>query len=150
LFTKHYVQHPLLPDPDHDKPRSKDEIRHRAVEEMYNFCRARGVTEVWAYMWTSWYSKKMWPLWALSAKPERVPRLRTTMNAENLWKQLKHDWLHHLLHPHLDQLLWIICTQMIPAYERRADVLEDDFRVGSSKPLTNFQTYFKQRFLKLA
>lgn len=149
LFTKHFVQHPLLPEPDQVQQRSGSEIRRRAVHEMYMFCTERNLTEVWAYMWTSWYSTKMWPLWALSAS-DRIPRLRTTMTTENLWKQLKHNWLHHLLHPRLDQLLYIICSQLIPAYMHRANILEDDFRSGWSKPLTNYQRYFKGAWRKLA
>ncbi|EJD33289.1 hypothetical protein AURDEDRAFT_43999, partial [Auricularia subglabra TFB-10046 SS5] len=110
LFTKHFTQHPLLPE--------QAPCKAGAVSAMYHFCHARSLTEVWAYMWTSWYRAKMWPLWALSASP-LVPRLRTTMVVENFWKQLKHDWLHHLLHPRLDQLVYIICTKVIPAYVHR-------------------------------
>jgi hypothetical protein len=29
------------------------------------------------------------------------------MNVENFWKQLKHGFLHNLLRPRLDQLIWI-------------------------------------------
>ncbi|KZV79202.1 hypothetical protein EXIGLDRAFT_661315 [Exidia glandulosa HHB12029] len=149
LFSKHFVQHPLLPDPDHDGVRSALEIRTRAVHEMYTFCHERKLAEVWAYMWTSWYSAKMWPLWALSASP-RIPRLRTTMNVENFWRQLKHDWLHHLLHPRLDQLVYIICNKVLPAYMQRANALEDDYRMGFSRPLTSSQKYFKVAWKKLA
>ncbi|KAJ7217986.1 hypothetical protein GGX14DRAFT_357074 [Mycena pura] len=50
----------------------------------------------------------MWPLWARSADPHRLSRLRTTMTVENHWKQVKHTHLHHLVHPRLDQLiLWV-------------------------------------------
>lgn len=89
LFTSHFCRHPLLPEPT--GIRSASEIYADACHEMYSFCHQRGLADVWAYMWNSWYSNQMWKLWALSACP-RIPRLRTTMNAENLWKQLKHDF----------------------------------------------------------
>ncbi|EJD54252.1 hypothetical protein AURDEDRAFT_94855 [Auricularia subglabra TFB-10046 SS5] len=115
---------------------------------MYTFCHGRGLTEVWAYMWTSWYRSKMWCLWALSASP-RVPRLRTTMVVENFWKQLKHDWLHHLLHPRLDQLVYIICTKVLPVYMHRAQVLEDAYRLGRSRTLRASQQAFKTDWERL-
>ncbi|KAF9230573.1 hypothetical protein BU15DRAFT_30989, partial [Melanogaster broomeanus] len=117
LFTKHFCQHPSFPDRDGIK-RSPQEIRHNAVYEMYMFCYQRGLREVWAYMWSSWYSPSRWPLWARSTTAY-VSRLRTTMNAENHFKQLKHHHLHHLLRPRLDQLIWILCTKVTPGYIHR-------------------------------
>lgn len=149
LFTKHFVQHPLLLDPDQGgRPRTAAEIRHRAVHEMYSFCYARGLTEVWAYMWTSWYSSKMWPLWALSAST-RISRLRTTMIVENFWKQLKHDWLHHLLRPRLDHLVWIICSKVVPSYVQRMKKIENAFRSSRGHEATNFQARFKADWKRL-
>ncbi|OCH86625.1 hypothetical protein OBBRIDRAFT_814505 [Obba rivulosa] len=87
LFTKHFCQHPLLPE--QTGTHTAEEIRKNAVSKIYNFCYAR---------------KVQWPLWARSASP-RISRLRTTMTVENFWKQLKHDFLHHLLRPHLDHLV---------------------------------------------
>ncbi|KAF8587588.1 hypothetical protein K439DRAFT_1547853 [Ramaria rubella] len=70
-------------------------------------------SEVWGYLWMSWYQPKMWVLWAHSSSPY-LPRWCTTMSVENFWCQLKHDYLlHHLLQPHLDQLvhlIWAICS----------------------------------------
>ncbi|KAJ7595598.1 hypothetical protein C8J56DRAFT_1001696 [Mycena floridula] len=82
---------------------------------MYNFCHQRGLREVWAYFWTSWYSPKVWKLWARSSSPY-LTRLRTTMTVENFWKQLKHDYLHHIVHPRLDQLVYILIYDVNPAY----------------------------------
>ncbi|KAJ7656863.1 hypothetical protein DFH06DRAFT_991405, partial [Mycena polygramma] len=113
IFTKHFCQHPLFPT--RDGPKSAKQIRDEAVYEMYFFCYQRGLREVWGYLWTSWYAPKMWNLWARSTSPY-LPRLRTTMNVENFWKQLKHGFLHNHLRPRLDQLIWILITQVTPAY----------------------------------
>ncbi|KAJ7500459.1 hypothetical protein B0H11DRAFT_1714431 [Mycena galericulata] len=72
------------------------------------------------------------------------------MNVENFWKQLKHGFLHNHLRPRLDQLIWILVTQVTPAYLARAEVLSDGYRLGRSKPPTHFQKQFKSAWLKLA
>ncbi|KAI0042580.1 hypothetical protein FA95DRAFT_1456218, partial [Auriscalpium vulgare] len=116
---------------------------------MYHFCHLRGLREVWGYLWTQWYAPNQWKLWARSTSP-RISRLRTTMNVENFWKQLKHDFLHNLLRPRLDHLVWILKTQVTAAYFVRADVLEDSHRLGRSKALTTYQTYFKRAWRELS
>ncbi|TDL13629.1 hypothetical protein BD410DRAFT_735091, partial [Rickenella mellea] len=116
LFTKHFCQHPLFPD--RDGTHTKEEIYIQAVSEMYQFCYARGLREAWAYLWNSWYQPKMWRLWARSTS-EFISRLRTTMNVENFWRQLKHDYLHHFLRPRLDQLVYILMNIVTPAYMAR-------------------------------
>ncbi|KAI0054906.1 hypothetical protein BV25DRAFT_1816378 [Artomyces pyxidatus] len=110
---------------------------------MYLFCQRGNLRDVWAYLWNQWYSPKMWPLWARSASP-LISRLRTTMNVENFWRQLKHDFLHHLLRPRADQLTYILRYQVLPSYLHRADILEDGYRAGRSRPLTTYQKYFKK------
>ncbi|THU81891.1 hypothetical protein K435DRAFT_615402, partial [Dendrothele bispora CBS 962.96] len=119
LFTRHFCQHPLLPERLEADCWTAEQIRRNAVMEMYNFCFQCGLREVWGYMWTSWYSPKMWELWARSTNSQLLSRLRTTMNVENFWKQLKHDNLHHILHPRLDQLVWILIHEVTPSYLTR-------------------------------
>lgn len=147
IFTKHFCQHPLFPEQTGSFDSS--EIRINAVREMYVFCHHRGLREVWGYMWTQWYAPHKWSLWARSTSPY-ISRLRTTMNVENFWKQLKHDFLHHLIRPRLDQLIWILCTKVVPTWMARAEVLDDDFCAGRSKALTTYQTYFKTEWKKLS
>ncbi|KAJ7685795.1 hypothetical protein DFH06DRAFT_1264847 [Mycena polygramma] len=115
---------------------------------MYMFCWQRGLHEVWGYLWTSWYSPKRWALWARSTSPF-LSRLRTTMNVENFWKQLKHGFLHNHARPRLDLLVWILITKVTPAYLVRANALNDGYRMGRSKPLTPFQKQFKAAWLAL-
>lgn len=169
LFTKHFCQHPLFPEQDtppssqatavasqppstHPETGSHtpESIRRNAVFEMYMFCRTRGLAEVWGYLWTSWYSPNKWSLWARSTSPTRISRLRTTMTVEKFWQQLKGDHLHHLLRPRLDQLTYILIHRVTPGYLVRADMLEDTYRLGRSRPLTTYQRYFKTAWAKLA
>ena len=136
LFTRHFCQHPLLPE--RDGKLSAVEIRCQAVYDMYNFCRVRGIREVWGYMWSSWYSPKMWCLWARSTSP-RISRLRTTMAVENFWRQLKHNYLHNVAHPRLDHLVWILINRVTPAYLARSEILDNNFRLGRTRPLQHIK-----------
>lgn len=146
-LTKHYCQHPLLPE--QDGTRTAKEIRDAAVYEMYMFCHQRNLAEVWAYLWTQWYSPKRWHLWARSTT-DLISRLRTTMNVENFWRQLKHDFLHHHLRPRLDELTYILVEHVTPAYLERAEILDDDWRYGRAHQLSTWQKYFKRSWLHLA
>ncbi|KAF8990651.1 hypothetical protein BDZ89DRAFT_974208, partial [Hymenopellis radicata] len=147
LFTKHFCEHPLLPD-RHGKNRTAEEIRADAVFEMYHFCKQRGLREVWGYMWTSWYSPKKWALWARSTC-KYLCRLRTTMTVENFWRFLKHETLHHLLHPRLDQLVWLLVTEVSPRFDAKMRKFDDTYRPGRSRELTPFQKAFKANWQKL-
>ena len=147
LFTRHFCQYPLLLECDGKL--SATEIRSQAVYNMYNFCKVRGLREVWGYMWTSWYSPKMWRLWARSTS-SRISRLRTTMAVENFWHQLKHNYLHNVARPRLDHLVWILINRVTPAYLARSEILDNNFRLGRTRPLTTYQTYFKKLWSVLA
>ena len=148
LFTKHFCQHPAFSERN-EGPCSAMEIRKHAVLEMYQFCRQRGLREVWGYLWTSWYLPRKWKLWARSTSPY-ISRWRTTMGTENFWKQLKHNHLHHMLRPRLDLLVWILITKVTPEYIARAEVLEDTHCLGRSKLLSTYQKYFKSSWKQLA
>ncbi|KAL1741819.1 hypothetical protein HDZ31DRAFT_17709, partial [Schizophyllum fasciatum] len=117
LFTKHFCLHPVFPERKLGV-QTAVQIRQNCVWEIYHFCSARGLREVWGYLWANWYSPRRWVLWARSADP-RLTRLRTTMTVENFWKQLKHGHLHHLIHPRLDQLVYILVHRVTPAYYAR-------------------------------
>ena len=110
---------------------------------MYLFCHQRGLYEVWGYMWNQWYSQHQWKLWARSSSGTHISRMRTTMTTENFWKQLKHDFLHYLVHPCLDQLVWILITQVYPAYMACSEKLEDGYCLGRSRELSTYQRMFK-------
>lgn len=92
LFTRHFCRHSMFKNQTRRQRQTPVQIRRGCVRQMYTFCKARGLREVWAYMWNQWYRPPMWRLWARSTSP-RLSRLRTTMTTENHWKQIKHDYL---------------------------------------------------------
>ncbi|KAK7034387.1 SWIM-type domain-containing protein [Favolaschia claudopus] len=143
IFIRHFCEHPLLPDRSGNL-RSAKQIRDAAVFEMYKFCEQRGLREVWAYMWTAWYCPSKYKLMARASQPDFIGRWRTTMSVENFWRNLKHGTLHHLLHPRLDQLVYLIATEVLPSFEAKMQNFDPDFRKGRSKALTPFQKQFKK------
>jgi hypothetical protein len=149
IFIRHFCEHPLLPDRS-GTTRTAAQIRYDAVWEMYKYCEQRGLREVWGYMWTAWYCPAKYKLWARSSQPEFIGRWRTTMAVENFWRNLKHETLHHLLHPRLDQLIYLIATDVLPAFEAKMQNFESDHRAGRVKSLTPWQKAFKQEWKKLA
>ena len=148
LFTKHFCQHSLFIDRHFTESQNAKTIRLEAVHEMYMFCKTRGLAEVWGYMWACWYNSKMWKIWARSASP-LISRLRTTMGVENFWRQLKHNYLHNVPRPRLDQLIWILIFRVSPSYQVRAQLLNEDYRKGRSKALTPYQVFFKASWKEL-
>ena len=69
IITRHFCRHHFFPTRSgvHQSPA---DICNQCVCEMYMFCKRRGLTEVWAYMWNSWYSLSMWNLWARSSRSD--------------------------------------------------------------------------------
>ncbi len=115
---------------------------------MYQFCFQRELRKVWGYMWTSWYSAKKWALWARLTCP-RLCRLRTTMTVENFWRFLKHETLHHLLHPRLNQLVWLLVMDVSPRFDTKFRKFDDDYHLGRSRELSPFQKSFKAAWMQL-
>jgi hypothetical protein len=72
------------------------------------------------------------------------------MTVKNFWQQLKHEFVHHFLCPHLDLLVWILINNVTPAYLTCTEVLEDTHRLGRSNKLTSYQVRFKTAWKKLA
>jgi hypothetical protein len=137
LAMLHFVEHPLFPNQRY-KEASSEDIWRRQVLQMYMFCKQRNLREVWAYLWTTSYQRLMWKLWACASNPGRIPRLRTTMTAENSWKFIKHHVLSFQTRPRIDQAIFVIITIALPHYQARAAVLGqrfNDARVESLNPL---------------
>ncbi|CAK5266892.1 unnamed protein product [Mycena citricolor] len=149
MFIRHGCLHPLLPDRNGNL-RDKDDIRHDCVFEAYQFCKQRGLREVWAYLWEAWYCPTKWKLWARSSQPNFIGRWRTTMAVENFWRNLKHRTLHNFLHPRLDQLIYLIVTDVVPRFEASMLKFDPMWRLGRSKELTPWQSAFKADWKKLS
>ncbi|KAJ6624057.1 hypothetical protein B0H10DRAFT_1785493 [Mycena sp. CBHHK59/15] len=149
IFIKHFCQHPLFPM--QDGTQTAEDICRNAMFKMYGFCHKRGLRGVWGYFWTAWYAPRRWKLWAQSTSPY-ISCLQTTMNVENFWQQLKHNFLHNHVLPRLDHLVWILITTALfqPTYLAHAQILADGHQLGRSKVLMPFQKHFKADWMALA
>ncbi|KIJ32654.1 hypothetical protein M422DRAFT_144763, partial [Sphaerobolus stellatus SS14] len=141
-FRIHLHQHPLIPANDAAGTHlTAEEIYIRAVDDMYQYCYQHDLSQVWAYLWNRWYTPDQWKLWARSANPS-IPRIKTTMIVESLWKHLKHRELAHFNRPRLDLVTHIIQHLLPRLRQTLADIL-DQRRSGRAKPLASWQVDFK-------
>ena len=115
LLTKHFCLHPLLPE-CHGELWTADHIHHDSVHEIYLHCKRNHLCEVWAYLWTNWYTPEKWRLWVQSAYPHAIPQKWTTMVVKAMWWNFKCLllYLHNCLR--VDFATFALVTQALPAY----------------------------------
>ena len=148
LLCKHYCQHPILRE-RHGQSRSPEQIHRDAVLEMYYHCKANNLREVWAYLWLNWYAPGKWELWARSSYEHGIPRKRTTMLVESLWRNFKRMVLLHYNRPRVDFATYALVTQGIPPYRIRFNRIVNDPRNGRAKFLRGEQIPIKRAWLAL-
>ena len=129
LLTKHFCQHPLLPE-RHGQPRTAEHIHRDSVYEMYLHCKNNHLREVWAYLWTNWYTPDKWKLWARSAHPHAIPRKRTTMVVEAMWRNFKRLVLYLYNRPRVDFATFALVTQALPGYRYKLLKIRNNPREG--------------------
>ena len=128
LIVKHFHFHSLIPNDD-NMYFSIDEIWNMSVKEMYSFCVEHNLKYVWGYMWTNWYQKEHWTLWARAANYE-LCLFKTTMLIESHWKVIKRDFLPKFFRPRLDLVIFIIINRLLPHYQQRQNRIAQ----GREKP----------------
>lgn len=148
LLTKHFCLHPLLPE-RHGEPRTADDIYSDSVHEMYLHCKNNHLREVWAYLWTNWYSPDKWKIWARSTHPQAISRRRTTMVVEAMWRNFKRLVLYLHNRPRVDFATFALVTQALPAYRFKLLKVMDDPRKGRAGSLTGEQIPIKKAWLAL-
>ena len=148
LLLKHFRLHPLLPE-RHGQPRNSEEIYIDSVHEMYCHCRNNQLHEVWAYLWTNWYSPDKWELWAWSAYPHAIPRKRTTMVVEAMWRNFKRLVLHLYNRPRVDFATYALVTQALPLYRYKVTRVFYNPREGRAPALHGEQAPIKKAWLIL-
>lgn len=79
MMERHFCAHPLIPGYSAPTPEG---IKAWAVKQSYEFCVLHDLLDLWAYLWENWYRRGRWELWARSANPKEIPRLKTTMFVE--------------------------------------------------------------------
>jgi len=148
LVCKHFCQHSILPE-RHGQPRIPQQIYRDAVLETYYHCKANNLREVWAYLWTNWYAPGKWELWARSSYGEAIPRKRTTMVVEALWRNFKRLVLYHYNRPRVDLATYALVTQGVAPYRLRFNRIVNDPRDGRAKCLRGEQIPIKKAWLAL-
>ena len=148
LLIKHFCQHPLLPD-CHGQLRTAELIHSDSVYEAFLHCKRNHLREVWAYLWTSWYSPDKWRLWARLAYPNAIPRKRTTMVVEVMWRNFKRLVLYQYNCPRVDFATYALVTQALPAYRMKIVRILDDPRKGRAAALHGEQIPIKKAWLIL-
>ncbi|KAI6030968.1 hypothetical protein F5J12DRAFT_708970, partial [Pisolithus orientalis] len=116
MIENHFCVHPFMPGYLHPSPAG---ICQWPVKQMYKFCEEHNLQEVWAYLWENWYFCGHWELWAWSAEPNEILRLKTTMVMESHWHCIKVDFLHHFSKPCVDLLVWILIMKLVPSYHNK-------------------------------
>ncbi len=101
-------------------------------------------------MGASWYSPSMWKLWAQSSNGNFLSQLQTTMMGENHWKQLKHHHLGFMHHPQLDQMVYIMVLDVVPAAIIASETLEGVGHIGAAVQLTTYQKELKKSWKALS
>ena len=148
LLMKHFCQHPLLPE-RHGQPRTPEQIHRDSVYEAYLHCKNNRLCEVWAYLWTNWYAPDKWRLWARSAYPHAIPRKRTTMVVEAMWRNFKRLVLYLYNRPRVDFATYALVTQALLAYRKKLVRILDDPRKGRAASLNGEQIPIKKAWLAL-
>ena len=148
LMGKHFCQHPILPE-RHGHRRTTQQIYRDAVLEAYYHCKANNLHEVWAYLWTNWYTKEKWVSWARSSHERAIPRKRTTMLVEALWRNLKQMVLYQYNRPRIDFATYALVTQAIPPYRVRFNEIVKKPRDGRAIILRGEQIPIKRAWLDL-
>jgi len=148
LLVKHFCQHPLLPE-RHGQHQTAELIHSDSVYEAYLHCKNNNLREVWAYLWTNWYSPDKWKLWARSAHPQAIPRKRTTMVVEAMWRNIKHLvlYLHNCLR--VDFTTYALVTQALPSYRNKVVRILNNPRKGRAATLHGEQIPIKKAWLLL-
>ncbi|KAH9023946.1 hypothetical protein EDB85DRAFT_2075228 [Lactarius pseudohatsudake] len=112
----------------------------------YQFCVFHDLPNLWAYLWENWYRHGRWELWARSADPREIPRLKTTMFVEAHWWRVKEDYLNHFSLPRLDLLAWVLLTKLAPTYYRKIEVVFNG--IGRFRELPRWRKDFKAAWKK--
>jgi len=148
LVCKHFCQHSILHE-RHGQSRNSQQIHCDTVLETYYHCKANNLREVWAYLWTNWYVPSKWKLWAQSSYEGAIPRKRTTMLVESLWRNFKRMVLYHYNRPRVDLATYALVTQGIAPYRVRFNSIVRNPQDGRAKSLRGEQIPIKCAWLAL-
>ena len=72
------------------------------------------------------------------------------MMSENHWKQLKHHYLGFMHHPRLDQSIYILLMEVVPAAITKSKTLDDTAHIGVAVELMTYQKELKSSWKALS
>lgn len=148
-FRIHLHQHPAIPFNDQEGTRlTKDEIHEGAVSDMYHYCLRHGLSQVWAYLWNRWYCPEQWVLWARSTS-DAIPRLKTTMIVESLWRVIKRRDLAHFNRPRLDLVVHVILKKTLPRLRQKLAFILGTWREGRGASLAEWQKDLRMDWIEM-
>ncbi|KAJ7448910.1 hypothetical protein FB451DRAFT_1238776 [Mycena latifolia] len=125
MYRTHLHQHPRIPRNDPQEPYiSADDI----------------------HLWNRWYTPAQWPLWA-RASCDAIPRLKTTMVVESMWKHLKRRDLAQFNRPRLDLVTHLVLTSLLPRVKRTLDYVRGLRRIGRPQALAGWQVDAKAEWV---
>ncbi|KAJ7922612.1 hypothetical protein B0H13DRAFT_2317280 [Mycena leptocephala] len=113
---------------------SAEQIHRRAAQQMYEFCHTNELSQVWAYICNRWYTLAQWALWA-RASFDAIPRLKTTMVVESMWKHIKRRDLAQFNRPRLDLVAHLVLTSLLPRVKRTLEYVRGLRRIGRPQAL---------------
>jgi len=148
LVCKHFCQHPILPE-RHGQACTPSQIHHDTVLEAYYHCKANNLCEVWGYLWTNWYTMDKWVSWARLSHEHAIPRKRTMMLVESLWRNFKQMVLYCYNHPQVDFATYALVTQGIAPYWVRFNQIIKNPQDGCARHLHGEQIPIKHAWLAL-
>ncbi|KAI0824106.1 hypothetical protein BC628DRAFT_1379831 [Trametes gibbosa] len=120
-----------------------------ACQHSLRHCKTNNLTEVWAYLWNSWYRKDRWKLWARSAYEASIPRKRTTMIVESLWRGIKRLVLRQYNRPRIDFAQYSIVTAALTRYCLTLGEILENTRAARAASLSHTQESFKRAWERL-
>lgn len=138
--------HPMIPSGLHNgQMLTKEEIYEWAVREMHEYCFKHNLDYLWAYLWDQWYKPDHWKLWARAASDE-IPRMRTTMMVESLWRVSKRKYFIDFHRPRLDLAIHLILVNAVPSIDIHLRQLKGTFRPGREDMLAEWQRDLKKEW----
>jgi SWIM zinc finger. len=149
-FRRHLHLHPEIPLNDKTGTfLTANEIHRGAVKDIYEFCFQKDLAQVWAYLWNRWYCETQWTLWARVAC-DAIPRLKTTMIVESLWKQIKRRDLHQFNRPRLDLVTYVVLKNLLPHIRQKIEYMKGLRREGRPMGLASWQKSFKKDWMDMS
>ncbi|CAG8752075.1 15958_t:CDS:2 [Gigaspora margarita] len=86
IVYRHSILHPLIPI--NKVFFISEEIYYESVKKVYIYCKDRNLVHLWGYLWSNWYNKADWNLFARASFSNAIPLAWTMI----IWDIFKSEW----------------------------------------------------------